>query len=110
MERSVRRSRKAGQVDDVPTLVGDWELEQIPGFDQARVWAALRLQLADPKMAAAWVAAADRVPIGYLLAVYVLSLEHLGLTAEIDEFYVRLPGTATAVSARPSWRPLRRPP
>ena len=61
-------------------------------------------------MAAAWVALADRVPIGYLLAVYVLSLEHLGLTAEIDEFYVRLPGTATAVSARPSWRPLRRHP
>lgn len=30
---------------------------------------------------------ADRVPIGYLLAVYVFSLEHLG-TAEIDELYL----------------------
>lgn len=27
--------------------------------------------------------------MGYLLAVYVFSLEHLGLTAEIDEFFVR---------------------
>ena len=27
-------------------------------------------------------------PVGYLLAVYVFSLEHLGLTAEIDEFFV----------------------
>ena len=26
--------------------------------------------------------------VGYLLAVYVFSLEHLGLTAEIDEFFV----------------------
>ena len=27
-------------------------------------------------------------PVGYLVAVYVFSLEHLGLTAEIDEFMV----------------------
>jgi len=27
-------------------------------------------------------------PAGYLLAVYVFSLEHQGLTAEIDEFFV----------------------
>jgi GNAT superfamily N-acetyltransferase len=27
-------------------------------------------------------------PAGYLLAVYVFSLEHLGVTAEIDEFFV----------------------
>lgn len=96
---------RAASVDDVPALVslvqGYWEFEQIPGFDQARVEAALRLQLADPKMAAAWVALADRVPIGYLLAVYVFSLEHLGLTAEIDEFYVpaehRNSGVGTAL-------------
>jgi ribosomal protein S18 acetylase RimI-like enzyme len=28
------------------------------------------------------------MPVGYLLGVYVFSLEHLGLTAEIDEFFV----------------------
>jgi ribosomal protein S18 acetylase RimI-like enzyme len=30
----------------------------------------------------------DGQPVGYLVAVYVFSLEHLGLTAEIDEFMV----------------------
>lgn len=39
-------------------------------------------------MAVGWIAMDADKPIGYLLAVYVFSLEHLGLTAEIDEFYV----------------------
>ncbi|MGH8720379.1 MAG: GNAT family N-acetyltransferase [Burkholderiales bacterium] len=30
----------------------------------------------------------DSTPAGYLLAVYVFSLEHHGLTAEIDELFV----------------------
>jgi GNAT superfamily N-acetyltransferase len=30
-------------------------------------------------------------PAGYLLAVYVFSLEHQGVTAEIDEFFVLPP-------------------
>lgn len=61
------------------------------GFDEARVTTALRRQLGDARMAAGWVAMAADMPVGYLLAVYVLSLEHLGLTAEIDEFYI-VPG------------------
>ena len=35
-----------------------------------------------------WVARVRGEAVGYLLAVYVFSLEHLGLTAEIDEFFV----------------------
>ena len=96
---------RAASADDVPALVslvqGYSDFEQIPGFDQAHVEAALRLQLAAPKMAAAWVALADGAPIGYLLAVYVFSPEHLGLTAQIDEFYVpaehRHSGVGTAL-------------
>jgi GNAT superfamily N-acetyltransferase len=37
-------------------------------------------------MAAAWVALAEGVAVGHLLALYVFSLELLGLTAEVDEF------------------------
>lgn len=96
---------RAASVDDVPALVslvqGYWEFEQIPGFDKPRVEAALCLLLADLNMAAAWVALADSAFVGYLLAVYVFSLEHLGLTAEIDEFYVlpahRHSGVGTAL-------------
>ncbi|HEV7714964.1 MAG TPA: GNAT family N-acetyltransferase, partial [Steroidobacteraceae bacterium] len=39
----------------------------------------------------AWVATVYGEPAGYLLAVYVFSLEHQGLTAEIDEFFVLPP-------------------
>ena len=35
-----------------------------------------------------WIACIKGQAVGYLLAVYVFSLEHLGLTAEIDEFFV----------------------
>ena len=35
-----------------------------------------------------WIACVKEQPVGYLIAVYVFSLEHLGLTAEIDEFFV----------------------
>lgn len=44
--------------------------------------------LSEPGLGAGWLAVSEAVPVGYLLAVYVFSLEHLGLTAEIDEFYV----------------------
>ena len=35
-----------------------------------------------------WIARVKGEAVGYLLAVYVFSLEHLGVTAEIDEFFV----------------------
>lgn len=83
------RSVSVADVDALVPLVRKyWQFEGIEGFRKAQVTAALRRQLADGHMARGWVALfADR-PVGYLLAVYVFSLEHLGLTAEIDEFYV----------------------
>jgi GNAT superfamily N-acetyltransferase len=42
----------------------------------------------DPRLGSGWIAFARGEAVGYLLAVYVHSLEHLGLTAEIDEFFV----------------------
>jgi GNAT superfamily N-acetyltransferase len=50
-------------------------------------------------MAAGWIAMAADKPVGYLLAVYVFSLEHLGLTAEIDEFYVAREQRGSGVGA-----------
>jgi GNAT superfamily N-acetyltransferase len=72
----------------VPLVRSYWDFEHIPGFDEARITTALKRQLVDAHMAAGWIAMAADRPVGYLLAVYVFSLEHLGLTAEIDEFYV----------------------
>jgi ribosomal protein S18 acetylase RimI-like enzyme len=44
--------------------------------------------LSHSTLGAGWIATVESAPAGYLLAVYVFSLEHLGVTAEIDEFFV----------------------
>lgn len=71
------------------TLVEEyWRFEDITGFETSRVRAELERLFANPALGGGWIALADDKPAGYLLAVYVFSLEHLGLTAEIDEFFV----------------------
>ncbi len=42
-----------------------------------------------PERGACWVAQRTGMVAGYLIAVYVFSLEHGGMMAEIDEFFVR---------------------
>ena len=77
--------------NDVPALLPlvaeYWGFEDIR-FEPQRVGAQLTRLLSEPGLGAGWIAIADGVAVGYLLAVYVFSLEHMGLTAEIDEFFV----------------------
>jgi len=77
---------------DIPALLPlveqYWLFEDIAGFDPARVGRELGHAVTDPKLASCWIAFTCGQAVGYLLAVYVFSLEHLGLTAEIDEFFV----------------------
>jgi GNAT superfamily N-acetyltransferase len=65
-----------------------WRYESIEGFDAGRITALLMRVMQEPHLGRAWIATVNGEPAGYLLAVYVFSLEHQGLTAEIDEFYV----------------------
>jgi len=77
---------------DIPALLHlveeYWRFEEIAGFDPVPVAEQLHRLCADPRLGAGWIAHVGNQPAGYLLAVYVFSLEHLGLTAEIDEFFV----------------------
>ncbi len=79
-------------ITDVPQLlarVADyWAFEGIAGFEPGRVGAHLGRLLSCPELGAGWIAVAEGEVVGYLLAVQVFSLEYLGLTAEIDEFFV----------------------
>ncbi|HEU4516702.1 MAG TPA: GNAT family N-acetyltransferase [Steroidobacteraceae bacterium] len=79
-------------VADVPALVPlveqYWLFEDIAHFERERVGRELSRALSDPALMSGWIARARGEAVGYLLAVYVFSLEHLGLTAEIDEFFV----------------------
>ncbi len=79
-------------VDDIDSLLPMveqyWRFENIEGFDPARVRALLTRVLDDASLGRAWIARVYGEPAGYLLSVYVFSLEHQGITAEIDEFFV----------------------
>jgi GNAT superfamily N-acetyltransferase len=75
----------------LPLVADYWAFEGILGFDLPSVSAQLTRLLEEPRLGLGWIALVDDVPVGYLLGVYVFSLEHLGLTAEIDEFFVSPP-------------------
>jgi GNAT superfamily N-acetyltransferase len=72
----------------LPMVEQYWRFEAIEGFDATRMRKLLTRVLEDQTLGRAWVATLYGEPAGYLLAVYVFSLEHQGLTAEIDEFFV----------------------
>jgi GNAT superfamily N-acetyltransferase len=78
--------------DDVSTLLPlveeYWRFEGITDFAPSAVGPQLQRLLSQPRLGRGWIALCDDRPVGYLLGVYVFSLEHLGLTAEIDEFFV----------------------
>jgi GNAT superfamily N-acetyltransferase len=88
MSITIRRATSADIATLLPLVQAYWHFEAIEGFDPDRVGAELERLLADDRLGAAWLAFADGVAAEYLLAVQVFSLEHLGLTAEIDELFV----------------------
>jgi ribosomal protein S18 acetylase RimI-like enzyme len=65
-----------------------WQFESIAGFELRRIEALLGHLLADPERGACWVVEADGRLCGYLLAVFMFSLEHGGMMAEVDELFV----------------------
>jgi len=83
------RPAATGDIPGLLTLIEQyWAFEDIAGFEPARVGMELRRMFGNPQLGAGWIAHVNGRPAGYLLAVYVFSLEHLGLTAEIDEFFL----------------------
>jgi len=88
MEMLIRPATTADIEALVPLVQGYWEFEAIAGFDRARIETLLRTLLAAPHSGACWVAEWEGRLCGYLLAVFMLSFEHGGLMAEIDELFV----------------------
>jgi GNAT superfamily N-acetyltransferase len=82
---------RAASASDAPALTRlveqYWTFEGIAGFDPRRIEALLRTALSDGG-ARCWLAVEAGEVGGYLLAVLVFSLEHGGMMAEIDEFFV----------------------
>ncbi len=80
----------------LPLIEQYWSFEGIVGFDPARVAVQCARLLSASDLGAGWLAVVEGRAAGYLLAVYLFSLEHQGVTAEIDEFFI-LPPIARAV-------------
>ena len=77
---------------DIPALLAlvrrYWHFEGIEGFTAPRMELVLQRLLGDPRLGLIWVAESEGQLQGYLIAVLVLSVEHQGVMAEIDEFFV----------------------
>ena len=72
-----------------------WQAEGLAGFHAESLSPLLRRILSQPNLGTIWLAEAGGDLVGYLVAVYVFSLEKKGLMAEIDEFFVA-PGARSA--------------
>jgi GNAT superfamily N-acetyltransferase len=85
----VIRSATPADVTGIASLVERyWEIEGIAGYQRPRIESLLDELLATPGRGAIWVAESGAGPCGYLLAVFMFSLEHGGMMAEIDEIFV----------------------
>ena len=95
------RAATRSDIDALVLLVKQyWRFEAIEGFDPRRIATMLKRVLADPSLGRLWVATVDGVPEGYLLSVYVFSLEYQGLTAEVDELFVASKYRGAGIGAR----------
>jgi len=65
-----------------------WKFERVPGFQPAKYQKLLSKILRNPSLGKVWVAAEGEQLIGYLVVVFIVSLEYGGISSEIDEFYV----------------------
>ena len=65
-----------------------WRFEDIPNFDTEIVGTKLTHLLLNQNLGLIWIVTDEDAAVGYLLAVYVFSLEYLGITAEVDEFFL----------------------
>jgi GNAT superfamily N-acetyltransferase len=83
---------RAAVATDIPQLLSlvrrYWQFEDIEGFDALRIELLLKRLLSQSGLGEIWVAEEETRLSGYLILVYVLSFEHQGLMAEIDEFFV----------------------
>jgi len=95
---------RAAAPRDIPQLLSlirrYWEFEQIADFQALRIEMLLQRLLDEPRLGAAWVAEESGRIAGYLVAAAVLSLEHGGLMAEIDELFVLPEQRARGIGAQ----------
>ncbi len=96
------RPASAGDIPQLLTLIRRyWDFEGIEGFAALRIELVLKDLLAHPaERGLVWVAESQGALMGYLIVVLVMSLEHQGLMAEIDEFFLLPEARSRGTGAR----------
>ena len=87
----VREARASDAKALMPLIQRYWAFEDLPGCSESAIEAPLTNLLSDQRLGQGWIAFEQDEAVAYLLVVYVFSLEHQGLTAEVDEFFVAEP-------------------
>jgi GNAT superfamily N-acetyltransferase len=65
-----------------------WRFEQIEGFDTHEIQTLLNTLVSQPQLGTVWLATIGREAAGYAIVTFIFSVEHRGMMAEIDEFFV----------------------
>ncbi len=84
----------------LPLIEGYWHFEGFDDFDAARIRRNLDWLFAHPTAGQIHLAIGEDRPAGYLLLVYNFSLEHDGLMADIDEFFIEEAHRGQGLGAR----------
>jgi len=87
-EIKIRRAKKNDIAILLPLIHAYWSFEGIHHFQQDLVTHQLLRLFTESHLGSCWLSITNNVAVGYLLAVYVFSLENFGLTAEIDELFI----------------------
>jgi GNAT superfamily N-acetyltransferase len=96
----VTRRAQGPDVDRLVPLVRTyWEFERIGSFDAHRIGQLLEELIRSPDRGTIWIADLNGTAVAYLICVYAFSLEHGGMIAEIDEFFVAASHRTTGIGS-----------
>ena len=83
---------RPAQADDVQTLLdlmADFYAESGYVLDRSRAAEAFTALLADPRLGRVWIVEQGAARAGYIVVAFVFAMEYGGVTAVVDDFYVR---------------------
>jgi len=85
---------RPAKTDDLPRLIdlmADFYAEAGYSLDRTRAEDAFAALLADARLGRVWLIEQGDEAVGHVVVTFVFAMEYGGLTAVVDDFYVRLP-------------------
>lgn len=83
------RVATTADLDTLLDLMADFYAESGYVLDRSHAAAAFAALVADPRLGRIWVIELDGQDVGHVVVTFVFAMEYGGLTAVVDDFYVR---------------------